>query len=68
MQLASMTISELTGLLGLIFGLIGTSIGVFNFWRDKGKLVVRLQWDMAVTGEAEEKRNVSTCFGHSLRN
>lgn len=51
-----MTISELTGLLGLIFGLIGTSIGVFNFWRDKSKLVVRLQWDMAVTGEPEEKR------------
>lgn len=56
MQLANMTISELTGLLGLIFGLVGTSIGVFNFWRDKGKLVVRLQWDMAATGEPEEKR------------
>ena len=51
-----MTISELIGLLGLIFGLIGTSIGVFNFLRDKGRLVVRLQWDMAVTGEPEEKR------------
>ena len=46
-QLTDTTISELTGLLGLIFSLIGTSIGVFNFWRDKGKLVVRLQWDMA---------------------
>lgn len=51
-----MTVSELTGLLGLIFGLIGTSIGVFNFLRDKGKLVVWLQWDMAKTGESEEKR------------
>lgn len=56
MQLTNITISELTGLLGLIFGVIGTSIGVFNFWRDKGKLVVRLQWDMANTGEPEEKR------------
>lgn len=56
MQLTNITISELTGLLGLIFGVIGTSIGVFNFWRDKGKLVVRLQWDMAITGESEEKR------------
>lgn len=56
MQLTNMTIAELTGLLGLIFGLIGTSIGVFNFWRDKGRLVVRLQWDMAITGESEEKR------------
>ena len=50
MQLTNITISELTGLLGLIFGVIGTSIGVFNFWRDKGKLVVWLQWDMAITG------------------
>ena len=56
MQLTNITISELTGLLGLIFGVIGTSIGVFNFWRDKGKLVVWLQWDMAITGESEEKR------------
>ena len=56
MQLISITISELTGLLGLIFGVIGTSIGVFNFRRDKGKLVVRPQWDMATTGESEEKR------------
>ena len=56
MQLINMTTSELTGLLGLIFGLIGTIIGVFNYLRDKGQLVVRLQWDMAVTGEPEEKR------------
>jgi hypothetical protein len=56
MQLTSITVSELTGLLGLIFGLIGTSIGVFNYLRDRGKLVVRLQWDMAITGEPEEKR------------
>lgn len=56
MQLTNITISELTGLLGLIFGVIGTSIGVFNFWRDKGKLVVRLQWDMAITGESEGKQ------------
>lgn len=52
----NMTISELTGLLGLIFGLIGTSIGVFNFWRDRGRLFVRLQWDLAVKGEPEGTR------------
>lgn len=49
------TISEATGLLGLIFGLFGTSIGVFNFLRDRGKLAVRLQWDMAVKGEPDGK-------------
>lgn len=48
MQLASMTISELTGLLGLIFGLIGTSIGVFNFWRDKGELASANRTDGSV--------------------
>jgi len=52
----SLSISEITGLLGLIFGLIGTCIGVFNYLRDRGNLVVRLQWDMAITGEPEEKR------------
>ncbi len=51
-----MTISEVTGLLGLIFGLVGTCIGVFNYLRDRAKLIVRLQWDMAITGESEEKR------------
>lgn len=51
-----MTISEVTGLLGLIFGLIGTSIGIFNYFRDRGKLVVRLQWDMAFAGEPDQKR------------
>lgn len=51
-----MVISEVIGLLGLIFGLIGTVIGVFNVLRDRGKLVVRLQWDMAITGEPNDKR------------
>jgi hypothetical protein len=51
-----MKIAEVIGLLGLIFGLIGTVIGVFNYLRDRGKLVVRLQWDMAITGEPEDKR------------
>ncbi len=51
-----MTLSEFTALLGLIFGLIGTAIGVFNYLRDRGKLVVRLQWDMAISGEPDDKR------------
>lgn len=51
-----MKIAEVIGLLGLIFGLVGTVIGVFNYLRDRGKLVVRLQWDMAITSEHAEKR------------
>lgn len=51
-----MSISETIALLGLIFGLIGTTIGVFNYLRDRGRIVVLLQWDMAMTGEDATKR------------
>lgn len=51
-----MSISEAVSFAGLLLGTVGTVLGVFNFFRDRGKLVIRLQWDMAVTGEPEEKR------------
>lgn len=51
-----MTISEVVGLLGLVFGLVGATLGVFNYLRDRGNLVVRLQWDMAMTGEDPHKK------------
>lgn len=51
-----MTITELTAVLGLVFGLVGTTIGVSNYLRDKAKVIVSLQWDMAMTGEDENKR------------
>lgn len=51
-----MSISETTGLLGLIFGLVGTMIGVFNYLRDRCRVVVLLQWDMAITGDDATKR------------
>lgn len=56
MTVTSMSISEATGLLGLIFGLIGTAIGIFNYLRDRGRLVVLLQWDMTMIGEDAAKR------------
>lgn len=51
-----MTITEASAFFGLLFGLIGTSLGLFNFFRDKGHIVVLLQWDMAMTGEDAAKR------------
>ncbi len=51
-----MTVPEITGLLGLIFGVIGTTIGVSNYFRDKAKVVVTLQWDMAIIDDDEDKR------------
>ena len=51
-----MTITEASAFLGLLFGLIGTSLGLFNYFRDKGHIVVLLQWDMAMTSEDAAKR------------
>ena len=51
-----MTITEASAFFGLLFGLIGTSLGLFNYFRDKGHIVVLLRWDMAMTGEDAAKR------------
>ncbi len=51
-----MSISEAVSFAGFLLGTVGTVLGVLNFFRDRGRLVVRLQWDIAVTGEPEEKR------------
>jgi hypothetical protein len=52
-----MTISQLTGLLGLIFGIVGTVLGVLNYLRDRATVQVTLQWDMAVTPGSEYDSN-----------
>jgi hypothetical protein len=44
-----MTITQLMSLLGLIFGVVGTVLGVLNYLRDRADVRVTLQWDMAVT-------------------
>lgn len=49
-------ISEITGLVGLVFGLVGTIIGVSNYFRDRAKLVVVLNWDIAITEGNPDKR------------
>ena len=51
-----MTITEVSAFLGLLFGLTGTALGVSNYFRDKGHIVVLLQWDMAMTGEDAANR------------
>lgn len=51
-----MSISEAVGFSGFLLGSIGTVLGVMSFLRDQGKLVVRLQWDMAMTGEDAANR------------
>ena len=51
-----MSISETTALLGLIFGLIGTTIGVSNYFRDRAKVVVTLRWDMSMIDDDPENK------------
>jgi hypothetical protein len=41
--------SNIAGILGLIFGVIGTTLGVLNYLRDRPDVIVELQWDMSVT-------------------
>lgn len=52
----AVTISEIASVLGLIFALVGTALGVFNYLRDQGKPLFRLQWDMSMTGEDAKKK------------
>ena len=44
-----MTLSEFTGVIGLCFGLAGFVLGVFNYFRDRHRIDITLQWDLDVT-------------------
>jgi hypothetical protein len=39
----------ITAICGVAFGFGGLLLGILNYFRDRPKLVVTLQWDMAVT-------------------
>lgn len=41
-----MNLSELASLFGIIFGLVGATLGSLSYFRDKSRIVVMLQWDM----------------------
>ena len=44
-----MTVVEASGLLGLIFGVVGTILGILNYLRDRACVQVSIKWDMSVT-------------------
>lgn len=48
---------EFAAYVGSVLGAVGTTLGVLNFFRDKAKIDVYLQWDMADT-HSEEKLGV----------
>jgi len=43
-----MNATDLTAIAGLVFGVIGSVLGVMSFVRDRAALSVSLQWDMGV--------------------
>ena len=44
-----MTITDFVAVCGLVAGITGTVLGILNYWRDRAKVEVSLQWDMEVT-------------------
>lgn len=44
-----MSLPETVSLVGLVFGIAGFVLGVLNYFRDRHKVIVTLQWDLAVT-------------------
>lgn len=56
-QVSSITLGEVIGLFGLLFGLTGFILGVMNYLRDRAMLAVTLQWDMDVTPGTQYDHN-----------
>jgi hypothetical protein len=44
-----MTLAEFVSVAGLCFGLAGFILGVLNYFRDRHRIDITLQWDMEVT-------------------
>jgi hypothetical protein len=45
--------SDVAAILGLAFGVVGTTLGVLNYLRDRANVVISLKWDMSVTPGTE---------------
>ncbi len=44
-------LTQVAALLGVVVGTAGLVLGILNYLRDRPHVVVRLQWDMAVTNK-----------------
>lgn len=42
-------VTLIAAICGVVFGFSGLLLGILNYVRDRSKLIVKLQWDMAVT-------------------
>lgn len=48
-----MTTTDAVAILGLASGITGTVLGLLNYLRDRARVDVLLQWDMAITKDPE---------------
>ena len=49
----NITITDISAVLGFIFGLSGLIVAVFAYLRDRPTVSVKLQWDMRIGGDPE---------------
>lgn len=47
-----MELRDVVSVVGLVFGVAGSVLGVLNYLRDRHKVEVSLQWDMSVTPQS----------------
>ena len=47
------TLNDITTLLGLIIGFSAFALSIFNYYRDKAKIRIELQWDMQNNNDDE---------------
>ena len=43
------TITLITSILGITFGAVGLAVSLLNYFRDRAKVRVLLEWDLSVT-------------------
>ena len=48
-----MNLTDIVALCGLIFGLSGAILGILNFFRDRARLIISLQWDMKILNDSK---------------
>ena len=49
--------TDITAILGVVFGLSGLILGILNYLRDRARIIVTLQWDMKILNDPRHDEN-----------
>ncbi|MCK5663570.1 MAG: hypothetical protein KAI17_08790 [Thiotrichaceae bacterium] len=55
--MSAITLNDFATVIGLLVGGAGFALGVLNYFRDKAKVIVELNWDLSVTEGTEYDSN-----------